>query len=97
MVFESCRSIYSGINYKKIDLNLLRANSLYSSSVPLDYIEELIRINDELNGWLIFYTHDVCDNPTAVGCTPDYLEDVIKIALKSKAVIKTINRIPLRI
>ena len=30
-------------------------------------------------GWLIYYGHDVCDKPSAFGCTAAYMEEVLKI------------------
>jgi hypothetical protein len=79
---SSCRDIAPGINKSPVDLNLLRANSLYRSSFHLDSIDRLLALNEERRGWLIFYTHDISMNPSAFGCKPFELEDVVKLAIK---------------
>jgi peptidoglycan/xylan/chitin deacetylase (PgdA/CDA1 family) len=75
---NSCRSIIGGINGSVIDLNLLRANSLYGDVDQFEKIESLLLKNERECGWLIFYTHDVRTNPSAFGCTPALLERVVE-------------------
>ena len=87
---SSCRSTLCGINQGRIDLNLLRANNLYSSTTDLGTVTELIRMNSEIGGWLIFYTHDVRDKPSPYGCTPHFFAQVVKQAVKSGARILTV-------
>ncbi len=73
--FTSCRGIYEGINSGTIDLGLLKVASLYgrsAASVPA-LLDEVVRTN----GWLIFYTHDVADPPSWIGCTPDLLDEAV--------------------
>ncbi len=36
-------------------------------------------------GWLIFSTHDICDNPTLYGWTPEFFETVVRAAVQSGA------------
>jgi len=79
---KSCRSIYSGVNGPVVDLNLLRANSLYGDMGQLGVAEELLQKNKNERGWLIFYTHDVRPNPSPFGCTPSLLGTVIETALE---------------
>ena len=90
-LLSSCRSTFGGLNHRRIDLNLLRANKLYSASTDLEVARELIRKNKELRGWLIFYTHDVCDNPSPYGCTPQFFEQIVKLAAESGARILTVG------
>jgi peptidoglycan/xylan/chitin deacetylase (PgdA/CDA1 family) len=84
---RSARGTQPGINGPVADLNGLRANRLYSDSVPLSHIQDLIADN---TGWLIFYTHDVRDQPSPYGCTPKYFEAAVSAASKSGAKIVTI-------
>jgi peptidoglycan/xylan/chitin deacetylase (PgdA/CDA1 family) len=90
--FDSIRGVHPGLNVDSIDLNLLRANSLYSNSVDLGKIKELIQENDCKKGWLIFYTHDICNQPSAVGCTTRHFEQVVQMAGESNALILTIKQ-----
>lgn len=81
----SCRGIYGGLNGPLIDLNLLRANSIYGDLDRLESARRLVRENEKAKGWLIFYTHDVRPNPSPFGCTPKLLEMVIRLTIQSSA------------
>jgi len=87
----SARSIIPGFNGPAIDLNLLRANSLYGGVAGSRRAEELIVENTKRKAWLIFYTHDVRPNPSAFGCTPELLELVVSFAAQSGCRILTVG------
>lgn len=87
---RSCRGIRGGINAPTADLNLLKANSIYSKTFDLQSIQQLIGENQRQRGWLIFYTHDVRDNPSDFGCTPAEFESAVQTAAQSGAKILTI-------
>ena len=89
----SCRGIYRGVNGPIVDLNLLRANPLYGDAEQLGFVRELLRANQELSGWLIFYTHDVQNAPSPYGCTPALLESAVKLALDASMKILTVNEV----
>ena len=78
--FRSCRGIVPGINISPVDLNLLRANSLYA--VDLKAIGRLLDQNEKHRGWLIFYTHDVSSCASDFGCTPQAFESVVRMTVK---------------
>lgn len=77
----SCRGIYGGVNRGSVDLNLLRANSLYGGCDKADGYGTLFNLDAKRRSWLIFYTHDVCETPSPFGCTPSLLERVVSMAL----------------
>jgi peptidoglycan/xylan/chitin deacetylase (PgdA/CDA1 family) len=83
----SCRGTQPGTNGPRVDLNLLRANALYSSSVDVRAMLELIDRECRPGSWLIFYTHDVQDNPSPYGCTPAYFERVVGRAVAGARVV----------
>lgn len=87
----SCRSSYGGVNGPIVDLNLLRANPLYGHTEQLDVVRRLLHRNEELSGWLIFYTHDVRTRHSPYGCTPALLEAAVKLALDSSANILAVR------
>jgi peptidoglycan/xylan/chitin deacetylase (PgdA/CDA1 family) len=87
----SCRGIWQGLNGPDIDLNLLRANSLYGDSSQCDQIRRLIKENERQKGWIIFYTHDVRPNPSRFGCTPALLEYAVSLASEGGARILTVG------
>ncbi len=92
-VMRSCRGTTPGINGPRVDLNLLRANSLYGEIARLESMRRLIEQNAEKKGWLIFYTHDVSSRPSRFGCTPALLEAVVSFATKKSARIATVHQV----
>ncbi|HEY7302956.1 MAG TPA: polysaccharide deacetylase family protein [Bryobacteraceae bacterium] len=87
----SCRGIYHGVNGPTVDLNLLRANPLYGHTEQLARVRRLLRRNEEVNGWLVFYTHDVHPQHSTYGCTPALLESAVKLALDRSMKILTVR------
>jgi peptidoglycan/xylan/chitin deacetylase (PgdA/CDA1 family) len=84
---QSCRGTFPGINTGMIDLNLLRANRLYNRTTSMDAVRRLIDENKKCCGWLIFYTHDVRNAPSAFGCTPTLFTETVRCALDSGAYV----------
>jgi peptidoglycan/xylan/chitin deacetylase (PgdA/CDA1 family) len=91
--FSSCRGIIPGINKSPVDLNLLRANSLYSSSFDIDAIGRLFEANEQCKGWLIFYTHDISENPSPFGCKPGEFESAVKMAVQRQVPIIPVGKV----
>jgi peptidoglycan/xylan/chitin deacetylase (PgdA/CDA1 family) len=83
--FSCCRGGGQTFNIGKTDLNRLSAYFLEQSRHNPKAIERMIDRNAEAGGWLIFATHDVCDDPTPWGCTPGLFEAVVLYAVESGA------------
>jgi peptidoglycan/xylan/chitin deacetylase (PgdA/CDA1 family) len=79
--FAACRSIEPGANRNVADLGALRAEELYSRSTSPDAVAALIERSAKPKSWLIFFTHDVADDPSPFGCTPALFESALKSAL----------------
>jgi peptidoglycan/xylan/chitin deacetylase (PgdA/CDA1 family) len=75
--FTSCRGVYAGVNSGTMDFSELRAVGIESRSHDMGRVRAYLDEAKEKNGWLIFFTHDVDESPTAHGCRPKDLEDVI--------------------
>jgi len=75
-IYDTCRSNRGGINSDPLDLGFLRANPIYSS-LPIENLKQLIQANARANGWLVLYTHDIAEEPSPYGCTPEYFEAVL--------------------
>ena len=90
---SSCRGIYGGVNGPVIDLNLLRANSLYGGTDRLERVRRLLTDNERRKGWLIFYTHDVQRTPSAYGCTPKLLEAAVHLAIERSMKILPVREV----
>ena len=89
-IFVAQEPSYRGINYGKADLNMLKAYPVFGDGKNISLLKAIIDRNIKKNGWLIFYTHDVVENPSSFGCTPEYLEEVVKYSLNSGAKIVTV-------
>ncbi len=76
--FRTARGIEHGINAGRTDLCNLKAVKLYENKLSLDQIFQSIQSAMDHNAWLIFYTHDVSNNPSKYGCSPGYFETVVK-------------------
>src|SRR5581483_8372034 len=76
--FDTCRGIYEGINARFIDLALLKVIELYDRTLTPEKLSRTLRRAHETRGWVIFYVHDVTDNPTHMGCSPRLLRSTIK-------------------
>jgi peptidoglycan/xylan/chitin deacetylase (PgdA/CDA1 family) len=83
----SSRGTCGGINGPAVDLNLLRANSLYGDLDQFEHVRNLILRNRSEKGWLIFYTHDVREKPSKFGCTPALLEAAVLTAAKEARIL----------
>lgn len=78
--FQTCRAIKAGVNAGAVDLALLRANAIYSTTYSSASIDALLARAVERQGWVIFYTHDVRSRPSAYGCEPEQLRWAIERA-----------------
>ncbi len=85
--FVSCRGGGQRINVGQIDLNQLSAYFLEKSRDNIQAIKDVIEQNRQACGWLIFATHDVTENPTPFGCTPEFFNEVVEYAVQSGAQI----------
>ena len=87
-VFKSCRSIVPGVNSGSVDLQFLRAMPLIDRRIDRDGIERAFDQAETTNGWLIFYTHDVADEPSPYGCSPALLTYALEVASRRKIPVR---------
>jgi len=79
--FAACRTTEPGLNRGSVDLGALKAQRLYSTAINSESLTRLIKAAAASNAWLIFYTHDVDEQPTMYGCTPGLFEAALETAL----------------
>lgn len=84
------RGVQRGLNSKATDRFDLRANPIYSA-LGLDWLSRLVNEAIETNSWIIFYTHDVTDNPSEIGCTPSEFRELADIVNRAGIDVKTIE------
>ncbi len=82
--FLACRHGGQHANAGQVDRDLLAACFLdRHQHADLSFIRHLLEDNARRRGWLIFATHDVAPNPSPWGCTPGFLEAVVRHALRT--------------
>lgn len=83
--FLCCRGCGQTLNVGTTDLNNLSAYFLEQSRHDIHRVKDLIDRNRQVRGWLIFATHDISDNPSPFGCTPQFFRDTVQYAVCSGA------------
>ena len=83
--FDSCRGIYEGINAGVIDLAMLRVIELYDRTLTPAKLRRVLRETRDCNGWLIFYTHDVAEKPSWIGCSAQLLQATV-VAVQAEGI-----------
>jgi peptidoglycan/xylan/chitin deacetylase (PgdA/CDA1 family) len=86
--FLACRGIYPGINAGWTDLSQLNALSLHRADLA---IENYVRKAVDHRGWLIFAGHDICERPSPYGCTPQILENALRLVSAAGIEILTMD------
>lgn len=90
--FICCRGGGQTTNVGMADLNLLKACFLDKrQNVDMDFIKNLIDYNTAFRGWLIFVTHDIADNPSPFGCTPEFFAKVVEYSALSGAMLLPVS------
>ncbi|MBX2874348.1 MAG: polysaccharide deacetylase family protein [Saprospiraceae bacterium] len=90
--FRSARGIGHGLNVGKVDLANLKTIKLYRDRLSLEDIAKQIADAKARKAWVIFYTHDVQENPSPYGCTPAYFEAVVKMCANAKLQVQTVDK-----
>lgn len=88
--YDSCRSGHAGINTGVADLGALNAWPLDNASLDRAKIAELVAATVQSRGWLIFYSHDVDQQPSRFGVSPDLLEWAVSTAKRAGCALTTI-------
>lgn len=83
--FETLRGVRPGINRTGDDRNLLKAVGIDGGNDGLAAAKAFVDEGTTRPGWLIFYAHDIQDNPTEWGCTPDQFRSLLDHVLKRGA------------
>ena len=75
--FPSGRGIHPGLNGAHTDLAQLKAIPLERRSWRAETVEGWIEAARTSRSWIVFFSHDVSDDPTPYGCTPAMLEHAL--------------------
>jgi len=83
--FACCRGGSQNFNRGTVDLNNALAFFLELSLKRPEAIRRMLELNNAANGWLIFATHDIAEQPTRFGCSPSFFDKVVRWAKESGA------------
>ncbi|WP_289022050.1 polysaccharide deacetylase family protein [Desulfobacter postgatei] len=92
----SARGISSGINRGIINPMDLRAVRIYNR-LGIKNCLDMVSDCATHGGWLIFYTHDVCDNPSSYGCTPEQFNNLVQTVVSKNLTVLTVQQVMERI
>ncbi len=89
---RASRSVMTGINGGRVDLDFLRSVEISERSLRQTPMEAWLDRLVKDGGWLILFTHDVCDTPSPYGTTTRVLEAAIAGALKRGIAIMPVGQ-----
>jgi peptidoglycan/xylan/chitin deacetylase (PgdA/CDA1 family) len=90
--FICCRGGGQIPNIGMTDLNLLKAYFLdRRNNLDIEQVKKVIDYNSSRQGWLIFATHDIAENPSPYGCTPEFFREVVEYSARSGALLLTVG------
>jgi peptidoglycan/xylan/chitin deacetylase (PgdA/CDA1 family) len=75
--FPVSRGIRSGVNGPVLDLGQLKAVPLEIRSWTAEAVEHEVELARQTNGWIVFFSHDVSEDPSPYGATPAMLEHAL--------------------
>jgi len=82
--FPTSRGIRRGVNAGLIDLAQLKAIGLEHQAWDPAAIEHAVDQAARRNGWIIFFTHDVSDEPSPFGATPEMLDHALSAVREAR-------------
>ena len=89
--FETCRGAGEAINRGLVDPLMLKAVEIRQ---PEDHALDLTGWIDDVAtdpGWLIFFTHDIAEEPTPYGCTPATFDHLVRHCVEKGCRIVTVE------
>lgn len=76
--FTNIRGVHPRLNSGRVDLALLNAFSMERRCWDSRVLQRAITRARHDRAWIIFYSHDVSDDPTEYGSTPAMLSEVLQ-------------------
>lgn len=90
-LYPLARGIRSGLNGEWFDLAQVSAVPLEYRLWDKDKIENWVKRAKDENAWLCFFTHDISENPTPWGATPEMLEHAVDMLDKYNLEVLTMK------
>ena len=86
--FLTCRGVLTPLGPKQ-DANLLKATRVYSGERFQEALSQ-IEAAKQTPKWLNFFTHDVRENPSEFGCTPEEFQELVAAVKDSGLRVMTV-------
>ena len=90
--FDSARTTRNGVNLGEIDLSALYSRAMGAGRSD-SFFQDLIERHADTPGWLVFYTHDVSDQPSHFGCSVKRLASLVEACAKRSIAIATVGEV----
>lgn len=90
-VAPALRGVQPGINRRQIDLRMLKACGIQDNAGGCATVYKMLEELRRSEGWLIVFTHDVCDTPSPWGCTPEGFDALLDAVAQTDAEILTVG------
>jgi len=91
--FASARGVQGAINGATCDLALLKSVLLCAETLSPASLDRWIEQTRESQGWLIFFTHRVVNDPGKFDCTPELLEMAVERSIAAGCTISTVGEV----
>jgi len=88
---RSLRSIQTGTNRTQVDLNFLKACGLQEDKGRTARAVQELQALQQTDGWLILFTHDVCESPSSWGVTAQEYAELLDAVAASGAEVLTVG------
>lgn len=89
--FPVCRGTWLGVNHGRIDFAQLRAVPLESNSIGSVDIEGLLDRTVADNAWLVFFTHDISEQPSPFGYPTEAFAQVVASVARREIEVLTVR------
>lgn len=89
--FGCARGVIAGLNRRRLDLGQLKAVGLEESKTRIEAVEPYLDRAASSGAWLIVFTHDVQDRPSAYGCRPRDLDRLIRSARSARLEVLSVR------
>lgn len=89
--FNSCRGGGNKINRGRINRDFLYGVEIGGELTTFGAVSAYINDIAQNPGWLIFFTHDIDDNPSRYGCTRTLFEKLVAFAVEKSCCIMPVK------
>lgn len=76
--YLNARGVYRGVNHGVLDFANLKTTPLEKRRFSSNYLQKHLKTAQNKNGWVVFFTHDIADDCSIYGSTPDIIAQTIE-------------------